>query len=128
MTRFKLLSFFVHGKKQERWYDFKLHRFVKKPQTMWRLSFALNYIPIHNKYRSYLFQVFSDDREWLEENRDLFFERFIVKVGEDLESLPYAEENAVLGIEDIVEVEWNPDLIGETYFAVERHETKVKHD
>jgi len=123
MPRFKLLSFFCRSKKQERWYDFKIHKFCKKPQTMWRLSFALNYIPIHGpgKYRSYLFQAWHDDREWLEDRFEWLFERFIGLVGADLGSRAYAEENAVLGIERFAEVEYNVDLIGETRFEVEHH-------
>lgn len=92
---------------------------------MWRLSFILNYVPIHGpgKYRSYLFQVWHDDKEWLERNYDRLFVRFVNLVAADLKSLSYARENAVLGVERFAEVEYNPDLIGETYFAVERHES-----
>lgn len=131
MARLKLLSFSVRGKPQKRWYDFELHRFVKSPKRMFRLSIALNDVPKHHKYRSYLLQVWSLDREFLEDNFDGFLNDFIRKVGKDLESVVYAEElvdgvartgeHVVTFGYGIQEVVFDEKLEGESRFEIEHH-------
>jgi len=118
----KLLSFFIRGKPVQRWYNFSIHRFVKKPEIMYRLSFALNYVPIHNKYKSFLFQVWSVDRDTLGREKEVYRHRFLEYVGDELESLVYArEEYAVYGESGLQEVAFDEKLDGEEWFEVEHH-------
>jgi hypothetical protein len=124
MPTLKLLSFFIRGKPVQRWYDFRIHRFVRAPEKMYRLSLSLNYVPIHGpgKYRSYLWQFWTLDREEIDRRWKEFLTDFILKVGRNLESTAYAEEEVMAGFGyGIQEVEFNPNLDRRAEFEVEYH-------
>jgi hypothetical protein len=88
---------------------------------MYRLSFTLNYVPIHNKYRSYLFQFWTSDKDEIYDKYWNLIRDFVGMVGEDLESSAYARDLiGEMGV-GVQEVEYNPDLEGESHFEVEHH-------